>query len=62
MKVLKVTSSSGVYVTRNLETPYGQDVRSYEFLEMSEEEYNELPETDEAKRFFQGKLIAQRAD
>lgn len=62
MKVLMVIADSGVYYTNNPEHahPGYTGVKSYQYMEMSEEEYNAIPATEEAAKFFQGKRIGQR--
>lgn len=65
MKVLKVVADSGVYYSnkedqQNPKLPFGQGVRSYQYIEMSEEEYNAIPATEEAAKFFRGEITGQR--
>lgn len=62
MKVLKVMSESGIYYTKHIEEAHpGQTgIRSYEYMEMSEEDYNAIPATEEAAKFFRGERIGQR--
>lgn len=62
MKVWQVTADSGVYYTKEDLVPsfQGNTVQGYHQVEMSEEEYNAIPATEEAAKFFRGEIVGQR--
>jgi len=62
MKVLKIVADTGVYYTNkpDVNIPYGQSIKMQMQIEMSEEEYEKIPATEEASKFFRGEVVGQR--
>lgn len=65
IKVLRVVTANGVYYNREENRPAPQNltlVQSSEVITMEEEEYNAIPASEDAARFFAGERIGSRPE
>lgn len=71
VKVIRVSTDAGVFFKRVEEgqpppipdpKPGTANVTGYQYFEMTAQEYMELEVSQDAKRFFEGKIVGSRAD
>jgi len=64
--VIRIRTDAGVFFCMPEEAPIQNysnvDLKGYEHVQMTQAEYDDIPVTEDAKRFFAGKWVGSRGE